>query len=364
FTDTEIDWRAYMQEVEGYLHGERDYTKIRGDTGPLVYPAGFVYLYSWLYHLTDKGSNLKLAQYVFAVVYLMTMAVVFAIFKRCRSIPPYALVFLVLSKRLHSIYTLRLFNDGLTMLGFYTSLWCLVHKRWNWSAIWFSLALSIKMNILLFFPAFGLIWFQSVGFLRTLWLLIIIVGIQALLAGPFLLAHPVSYLSKAFEFDRVFFYKWTVNWHMLSESNFLSRGFSTALTVAHTSLLGLFAWTRWCRAYGEKGPIRLVLNGLFNYDRPACKRASEITPDYVVKVCFTCNLIGIVCARTLHYQFYCWYAHQIVYLAWQTAYPLWMRVLMMVTIELCWNVYPANALSSSALFLAHLALLVGVWFSD
>jgi hypothetical protein len=38
--DTEIDWIAYMQEVGGFMGGELDYTKLRGDTGPLVYPAG------------------------------------------------------------------------------------------------------------------------------------------------------------------------------------------------------------------------------------------------------------------------------------------------------------------------------------
>ena len=36
-TDTEIDWRAYMQEVEGVINGTFDYTKLEGDTGPLVY---------------------------------------------------------------------------------------------------------------------------------------------------------------------------------------------------------------------------------------------------------------------------------------------------------------------------------------
>lgn len=55
---TEIDWVAYMQEVSGFLAGERDYTKLRGDTGPLVYPAGFVYIYSGLRHLTDEGLNI------------------------------------------------------------------------------------------------------------------------------------------------------------------------------------------------------------------------------------------------------------------------------------------------------------------
>ena len=36
-SDTEIDWVAYMQEVEGFLNGTLDYTQLKGDTGPLVY---------------------------------------------------------------------------------------------------------------------------------------------------------------------------------------------------------------------------------------------------------------------------------------------------------------------------------------
>lgn len=35
--DTEIDWKAYMQEVEGVLNGTFNYNYLRGDTGPLVY---------------------------------------------------------------------------------------------------------------------------------------------------------------------------------------------------------------------------------------------------------------------------------------------------------------------------------------
>ena len=57
-----------MEEVGGFLAGERDYTKLKGGTGPLVYPAGFVYLYSFLRKVT-LGS-VRPAQWCFAGVYL------------------------------------------------------------------------------------------------------------------------------------------------------------------------------------------------------------------------------------------------------------------------------------------------------
>lgn len=47
-----------MQEVEGFLSGERNYMHLEGDTGPLVYPAGFVYVFVALRSLTDEGLNI------------------------------------------------------------------------------------------------------------------------------------------------------------------------------------------------------------------------------------------------------------------------------------------------------------------
>ena len=48
YVDTEIDWRAYMQEVEGALNGTTDYQQLHGDTGPLVYVS---FLYDCSYKL-------------------------------------------------------------------------------------------------------------------------------------------------------------------------------------------------------------------------------------------------------------------------------------------------------------------------
>ncbi|PLW16770.1 hypothetical protein PCASD_17157 [Puccinia coronata f. sp. avenae] len=361
---TEIDWTAYMQQIRGYSLGERNYLKIKGDTGPLVYPAGFVHVYSLLYSLTDRGQNVKGAQYLFGMIYLITMGFVLAIYKHCQSLPTYTVFSLVLSKRLHSIYVLRLFNDGIAMMALYVSIWCLVTKKWNWSALWFSLALSIKMNILLFFPAFGFIYFQTVGLLKTINLMLIIGLVQVWLALPFLIQFPREYLSKAFEFKRVFQYQWTVNWRMISQSSFLSPGFASLLTALHLSTLTWFTWTKWSRAFGEDGLIPLVVRGLRNWRRPAAKRPNDLTADYMVKVCFTCNLIGIICARTLHYQFYSWYAHQIVFLAWQTPYPIFLRIVLMISIEYSWNIFPSTSSSSIILLVSNLLLLLGTWRSS
>jgi ALG3 protein len=44
-----------MDEVEGFLGGELDYANLKGGTGPLVYPAGFVYLFSGIRWITNRS---------------------------------------------------------------------------------------------------------------------------------------------------------------------------------------------------------------------------------------------------------------------------------------------------------------------
>ena len=79
---TEIDWRAYMQQIAIYRSGERKYTKIYGDTGPLVYGAGHVYIYDLLYQLTDGGKDLRKAQWIFAGVYMVALGLVMACYRK------------------------------------------------------------------------------------------------------------------------------------------------------------------------------------------------------------------------------------------------------------------------------------------
>ena len=73
-----------MQQIEIYLKGERDYKKIVGGTGQLVYPGAHVWIYKQLYHLTDQGRDIQRAQYIFALVYLATLAIVFQCYRKAK----------------------------------------------------------------------------------------------------------------------------------------------------------------------------------------------------------------------------------------------------------------------------------------
>ena len=83
----------------------------------------------------------------------------------------------------------------------------------------------------------------------------------------------------------------------------------------------------------------------------------------VTVILFTSNLIGILFARSLHYQFYSWYALQIPFLAWKTPYPIPVKLAISAAIEYAWNVFPSTRLSSGILLGANVALLGGLWLS-
>jgi len=117
--DTKIDYTAYMQQVDMFLSGERDYSKIEGETGPLVYPALHLYIYTALRNAFGT-TNIVPVQYGFAALYIATLALVSIIYRRAGASQS-LLVPLVLSKRAHSVYMLRLFNDPVGMVFMYAA---------------------------------------------------------------------------------------------------------------------------------------------------------------------------------------------------------------------------------------------------
>jgi alpha-1,3-mannosyltransferase len=86
----------------------------------------------------------------------------------------------------------------------------------------------------------------------------------------------------------------------------------------------------------------------------------NMSSDYIVFVLFSSNFVGVLFARTLHYQFYVWYFHQLPWLVWFTPLPTVVKFAVLGAIEVAFNVYPATPQSSLLLQVAHLVLLVGL----
>ncbi|KNB42474.1 mannosyltransferase [Blastocystis sp. subtype 4] len=372
--DTEIDWKAYMAHVYTAIYKSLDYTQYMGETGPAVYPAGYIYVYSLLFKITDGGENIRLAQYIFLGLYLATLAVVLILYHRSNVVPQWALLLLCLSKRVKSIYYLRLFNEAVLMLPLYLSILLFTYQKWFLGVVVMSFALSIKMNILLFFPSLLLILFEAVGVPRTLFLFFVIVLVQFLLGIPFIAENAAGYLGRAYEFGRVFTYKWTVNFKFLPYDIFVNPVFGLILLVLQVSILLLFIFRRWSQPMGgiwkvvQSDPFapkpRNLLVRMFDwfklrdYDVP-------LTTEHIMTTLFASNFIGVVCSRSMHYQYYAWYFHTLPYLLWRTEISVIAvlvledeKLILLAAIEIVYNIYPSTPLSSILLQVAHWTLLV------
>ncbi|KAF2010061.1 glycosyltransferase family 58 protein [Aaosphaeria arxii CBS 175.79] len=355
---TEIDWTTYMEHIKIYLKGERDYRKIEGSTGPLVYPAAHVYIYRLLYSLTDEGRDIQMAQYLFALVYLFTLAIVMQCY-RAAKVPPYVFPLLILSKRLHSIFMLRLFNDCFAVLGLFLAIYFYQRNNWHLGSFFYTTGLNVKMSLLLPLPAIGFLALQALGGREGLTQGMIIVQVTIGYGYPFRKRAP-SYFARAFELTRQFLYKWTVNWRFVDESTFLSKPFAIGLLAVHAGLLIWFATTRWIKPSRRslRGVLKLITNE--PEDQEAISR--RVSPSFIMTTILTANIIGMLCARSLHYQFY-------VYIAWATPFLLWkaglhpiIQYALWAAQEWAWNVYPSTPASSATVVGVLAITLLSTWW--
>lgn len=249
------------------------------------------------------------------------------------------------------------------------------------------------MSVLLYLPGILLILFKRRGLIGALQHIVLVIATQMLIAIPFIRSYPRNYLASAFEFSRVFLYKWTVNWRFVPETIFLSRQWAYALLAGHVCTLCLFAGFKWCRSDG--GVVELLIRGIKYPTSPGSMKATsadrtfgwhclfrliKITLEIII-ILLTSNLIGIIFARSLHYQFYSWYAQQLPFLLWHTKYPVilryshlililplsslivcCLRIIILFCVEYAWNIFPSTISSSGILLISNIMILVGIWF--
>lgn len=349
---TDIDWTAYRQEVAPVLNGTQfDYAKLRGDTGPLVYPAGFVWLYGaleWLW-----GDALRPQQWLFAAGLTASTALwALVLARHVHGTQPAALLSLALSRRTASLWVLRLFNDGPTALLQWAAVALACGARLLPATLALSLAVSVKMSAALLLPAHATQLLLVGGWRGALGHAALFCAVQIALALPFLVTAPAHYVAAAFELTRQFEQRWSVNGQLLSGALFADRRVHAALLGAHVALLVAFAHWRWL---GRRGGLWRGLLGT--------RHRVALSAEELCGAALECQLIGVACARSLHYQFYAWYAPAAVALLWRrgarSAGPL--AVALTLALELVYNVYPPRVATAALLHAVHVAVLWVAW---
>ena len=276
--------------------------------------------------------------------------------------PPYLLALLMLSKRLHSIFVLRLFNDCFAVLGLFAAIYFYQTKMFAFGSLAFSFAVSVKMSILLAAPGVGIVLLQTLPPKRAINSVMLMVQEQVLLAVPFITVNARSYIGKSFQVTRQFLFKWTVNWRFIGEDTFLAPGFAMALLGANLMCLVLFISTRWTRPSGLSplGLARTILKPL----PPSVQQeiSNNVTPDFILTSIVTSLIAGLLCARSLHYQFYSYIAWSTPFLLWKADMPPFLVCMIWATQEWAWNVYPSTDVSSMVVVGCLAIQVFGEWW--
>lgn len=279
--------------------------------------------------------------------------------------PPYVFPLLVFSKRLHSIFVLRCFNDGVAVLFLWLAIFFFQRRSWTMGALMYTWGLGIKMSLLLVLPAVGVVLLLGSGLATSLRLAAVMGLVQVLIAVPFLAHNPGGYLGRAFELSRQFLFEWTVNWRFVGEDVFLSRGFALGLLGLHVAVLVGFITTRWLRP-ARKPLSQLVVPLVFGrspFTQQEQRSISRDTsPGFITTTILSANAIGLLFARSLHYQFY-------AYLAWATPFLLWrsgvhpvLQYVLWAVQEWAWNVYPSTSVSSGVVVGVQALTVAVVWW--
>ena len=288
---------------------------------------------------------------------------------------------LCLSKRIHSIYVLRLFNDGVCMLLLYAAVLLFTYRHWRSGCALFAAAFSVKMNIALFIPALAGLLLADLGFLGALPCVFLCGAITVAVGVPFLLTDWRAYLNGSFDLTRVFSHRWSVNFKWVPcaplpagqetllqdcAGLFTSKQFSLGMLLLHLSLLAAF--TALFYGWYQRRQRRAGGGGDGKKGREAAAGATLLSNNQQVTILFTANFVGVACSRSLHFQFYVWYYHTLPFLLWSTRLPFVLKLALLAGIEAAWNPWVGDTStpeSSLLLTVCHavsvLALLHGVW---
>ena len=211
---------------------------------------------------------------------------------------------------------------------------------------------------------------------------------------PFLLSNPLAYLRGALGGFGDLKHKWTVNWKFLPPAAFHAPAFPLLLAACHLLALAYLATRVWTK---RQGGLAKALQVAASKTLTAAGSAAGsgggggssagggssgggggsggdgevppalLHPEHILVTLLSCNAVGVIFARSLHFQFYCWYIHSVPLLLWRCEQlPLALKLTCFALLEYAWSYGldkqegTSTPLSSGCLQLAHAILLYAI----
>jgi alpha-1,3-mannosyltransferase len=214
------DFTSYMQQAEHLIHGERDYSKIGGEAGPLVYPALHSYLYmvlanSWVSNYGEYKLFPILLSFIAEILITYFSVKLYQIgFEENPKLSN--MVFLaIFSFAPVSIAIDHLFNDVYSSLFQTMAIYSFATGKSFLGVLLVSVALSFKLGPILLIPAVYLVTSKSHGiFIGTLYILMI-GAFQIVFSLPFAIHYPREYFTAAYNIGRKFGNNAILNYKLL-----------------------------------------------------------------------------------------------------------------------------------------------------
>jgi alpha-1,3-mannosyltransferase len=416
FDDTYIfDWDAYMEQAyQVYQLKEYNYSKLMGDTGPLVYPAGHVWIHTACLQLSQwnvshwtsvkdqkvdlefpekyldrniyKLDVIKQLQWCFAIVWMMICYFALSLVqtvslhqlnmhgnkRKIKSISDnlsisecipfmFTLILMSIHRRSRNVVITGFFNDSWAMLFGYLSLYLstLLEEHDFSSVKWYSfllslsIGISIKMNILLLAPGVAMIMVSS--------LLSKKLTVRNALVWFY---HVITSVSFMIVVQVVI----ALPFLMHDSTSYLSRAFQFDRKFTQVWSINWF-WidtSVFSSTIFAKSLLALHLPCLALYFYFQAKDCSTKSPIKSMEMLIASNVIGILFSRSLHYQFHLWYWHMIpiVFLIrrdtgdFMSSITMYIIDLVFILLfERSWGVQPPTFDSSLSVTLHHAYLL-------
>ncbi|KAM9963543.1 hypothetical protein ACTFIW_006776 [Dictyostelium discoideum] len=293
-----------------------DYNNYMHYHGPNTYPAGFLYLYTLLYYISNHGQSLQIFQLIWAFLEFFNFILIKKICEKL-SIPIILAVLPILSNRLH-LYNVRVvINDFPSTFLIHICILLLISKRFKLFSTLFSIIVSLKLNTIFHSPAILFIFFNSLSIGQVILNLSIMAFIQLLVGLPFLMVNPIAYFTNAYDFSRTLLWEKTRNFKFIGRLIYDSTLFNILLLLLLIITILIFIYKYQLAVNEINRLLKVVKNntgGTINNENNNNNNNNigdeeielKLKRIYILSF-ISVNFFAVVWARGLYTPFMCWY---------------------------------------------------------